>query len=250
MALDLALGKWDPPQIDALWWKPSGRPALGQDDIPNPERTPALSCPFTLSCPPWPCGPRRSATSWPQTTVTAPPRPRQAPPCRGHGRLGVAERRKRTDQAVATAHMSRNAKAIPPPPGPRGPHLSEPGASTLAQGQQGARSTHLAAAEDVRVGDTHVEMPDHGRGLLPGLEGAVHREAAPSPNLGPELWTHAAVERWARTQSPPRPRLPSSRPRASALPRVGQWCRSAPLPLAPRQADPEMWAAQEVEAQM
>ena len=107
--------------------KPRGRPALGQEDIPNPERTPALSCPFSLGCPPWPRGPRCSATSWPQTAVTAPPHRRQAPPCRGHGRLGVAERRKRTDRAVATAHVSRNAKAVPPPPGPRGPHLSEPG---------------------------------------------------------------------------------------------------------------------------
>lgn len=67
--------------------------------------------------------------------------------------------------------------------------------------QPGARGTHLAAAEDVRGGDTHVEMPDDGLCLLLGLEGAVHCQAAPSPNLGPELQTEAAFM-WGRKPSP------------------------------------------------
>ena len=52
--------------------------------------------------------------------------------------------------------------------------------------QPGACGTHLAAAEDVRGGDTHVEVPEDGLRLLLGLEGAVHCQAAPSPDLGPD----------------------------------------------------------------
>lgn len=61
--------------------------------------------------------------------------------------------------------------------------------------QPGARGTHLAAAEDVRGGDTHVEMPEDGLRLLLGLEGAVHCQAAPSSDLGPELRAEAAFAR-------------------------------------------------------
>lgn len=50
------------------------------------------------------------------------------------------------------------------------------------------RGTHLAAAEDVGGADAHVEAPEHGLGLLRGLEAAVHPETAPIPDLGPELW--------------------------------------------------------------
>lgn len=61
--------------------------------------------------------------------------------------------------------------------------------------QPGACGTHLAAAEDVRGGDTHVEVPEDGLRLLLGLEGAVHCQAAPSPDLGQELWAEAAFAR-------------------------------------------------------
>lgn len=83
----------------------------------------------------------------------------------------------------------------------------------MVRGRPGARRTHLAAAEDVVLGDTHVEMPDHGLRLLLGLEGAVYREAAPSPQLGLELRTRAAVELGGVGHSepaqppPPRPQL-------------------------------------------
>lgn len=63
----------------------------------------------------------------------------------------------------------------------------QPRAHAPAQGGPGAHGTHLAAAGDVGRGDAHVEMLEHGLCLLPGLEGAVHRHAAPSPDLGPEL---------------------------------------------------------------
>lgn len=79
----------------------------------------------------------------------------------------------------------------------------QPGLTRGHQGRPGAQDTHLAAAEDVCVGDTHVEVPEHSLGLLLGLEGAVHPEAAPSPDLRPELRRDAAL-----SPEPPRPPPP------------------------------------------
>lgn len=68
--------------------------------------------------------------------------------------------------------------------------------------------THLAAAEDVCVGDAHIEMLEHSLSLLLGLQGAVDREAAPSPDLGPELQRHGSgTEGQCRAQHLPGPSL-------------------------------------------
>lgn len=51
--------------------------------------------------------------------------------------------------------------------------LTAGGAHTSPR-QAWAHGTHLAAAEDVCTGDTHVEMLEHGLRLLLGFEGTVH----------------------------------------------------------------------------
>lgn len=76
--------------------------------------------------------------------------------------------------------------------------------------------THLAAAEDVGVGDAHVEVSEHRLGLLRGPEAAVHPEAAPSPDLGPELRRDQPLSPeppgppcpWPPAQDPERPLSP------------------------------------------
>lgn len=124
--------------------------------------------------------------------------PRALPP---PGLSGGRRKRKKRGVRVAAAGRNTNPKAcglcgrpetcwvLPvTEAAPR-----QPRAHTPAQGRPGMHRTHLAAAEDVGRGDAHVEMLEHGLCLLPGLEGAVHGHAAPSPDLGPELHASGAV---------------------------------------------------------
>lgn len=123
-----------------------------------------------------------------------PPAPGPRPPCAGCGARGVSRRRSPARRAVAEAPMGREARrtasAVRPP---AGDVLSCP-AHRRHPSSPGARGTHLASAEDVRAGDAHVEVPEHRLRLLPGLQGAVHPEAAPLADLGPELRGDAGSE--------------------------------------------------------
>ena len=102
----------------------------------------------------------------------------ESPSRRQWPRLRWAERPRHT--ASALQPPARDVLSCPP-------HRWRPGSP-------GACGTYLASAEDVPVGDAHVEMPEHCLSLIPGLKGAVHPEAVPCAHLGPELRRDAGSE--------------------------------------------------------
>lgn len=147
--------------------------------------------------------------------------------------LGVRERddaqvRQRPPQNVA--EQNPQAHRLWHPTASQG-HAGGPACHRGGSWRPWGNGTHLAAAEDVCVGDVHVEMPEHSLCLLPCLEGAVHPEAAPSPDLGPELQRDVPAERRPQNPEPSQVHLPPQAQGGAQIPRWG-WLRGqaeAPL---------------------
>lgn len=114
--------------------------------------------------------------------------------------------------------------------------LTAGGAHTPAHGRPGARGTHLAAAEDVCVGDMYVKGLSTALACC-SLEGAVRLEAAPSPDLGPELHGSVVAEPQAQNPEPLQAQLPSPSSGAKSLlsahPGWDSSVGSAPTPISP-----------------